>query len=164
MDINGKTLTVVSIEQLRALSERIKGARAGAIGQMKEAIEAMHEQGSLLIQAEMQLGDSFDAFVDRLADEGIDPNQARYNVRMAKKYKDVRSIFGTPGAAKQLVLQNFAPPSPPKPETDGESIKAPFTLTFHINGADPMDWPETTRKEFLSKAEPVVRLAMELEG
>ena len=65
--------TAVSVEQLRTLSEKIRQAKAGAIGAMKEAIEAMHEQGALLVQAEMELGTAFDGWVDGLADEGIDP-------------------------------------------------------------------------------------------
>jgi hypothetical protein len=163
MDINGKQLTAVSLEQLRALSERIKEAKAGAIGNMKEAAEAMHEQGRLLIQAEMELGDAFDTFVDSLANEGIDPNQARYNIKLAKKHKEVRSLFTDPSAAKQLVLQNFAPPTPPKPETTGDKVALPFSLSFHLN-IDPMDWNEEIKRDFMAKAKPVVQLVEEIEG
>jgi|688.fasta_scaffold17751_1 hypothetical protein len=162
MDINGKQLTAVSLEQLRALSERIKEAKAGAIGNMKEAAEAMHEQGRLLIQAEMELGDAFDTFVDSLANEGIDPNQARYNIKLAKKHKEVRSLFTDPSAAKQLVLQNFAPPTPPKPETAGDKVTLPFSLSFHLN-IDPMDWNEEIKRDFLAKAKPVVQLVEEIK-
>jgi hypothetical protein len=163
MDINGKQLTAVSIEQLRALSERIREAKTNAIGSMKAAAEAMHEQGRLLIQAEMELGDAFDTFVDGLAGEGIDPNQARYNIKLAKKHKEVRSLFADPGAAKQLVLQNFAPPMPPKPETEGQGNVAPYTITVRFN-VDPMD-SAFPKAKFL--ADPLVRsvvqTAQELE-
>lgn len=163
MDINGKQLTAVSLEQLRALSERIKEAKAGAIGNMKSAAEAMHEQGRLLIQAEMELGEAFDAFVDSLANEGIDPNQARYNIKLAKKHKEVRSLFTDPSAAKQLVLQNFAPPTPPKPVIDGGKTSLPFSLSFHLN-IDPLDWSEEIKRDFMAKAKPVVQLVQEIEG
>jgi hypothetical protein len=57
----GNELTTgVSVEQLRALAERIREAKAGAIKEMKTAIEAMHEEGTLLVQAEMELGQAFD--------------------------------------------------------------------------------------------------------
>ena len=77
-------LTAVSVEQLRALAEKIREAKAGAVREMKSAIEAMHEQGSLLVQAEMELGAAFDGWVDGLADHGVDPMQARYAMKIAK--------------------------------------------------------------------------------
>lgn len=146
-------LTGVSVEQLRTLADKIRAAKAGAIGAMKEAIEAMHEQGTLLVQAEMELGSAFDGWVDGLADHGVDPMQARYCMKVAKKHKDVRSIFGDPGAAKQLVLQNFAPPTPPKPEVEGQGNVAPYTITVRFN-VDPMD-SAFPRSKFL--ADPLVR-------
>lgn len=164
MDINGKQLTAVSLEQLRALSERIKEAKAGAIGNMKEAAEAMHEQGRLLIQAEMELGDAFDTFVDSLANEGIDPNQARYNIKLAKKHKEVRSLFTDPSAAKQLVLQNFAPPTPPKPETEKVADVPAYQITVRFN-IDPMD-AAFPRARFLAEPQvkSLVSVVQELEG
>ena len=134
----GNELTAVSVEQLRALAERIREAKAGAVKEMKTAIEAMHEQGSLLVQAELELGAAFDSWVDGLADHGVDPMQARYCMKVAKKHKDVRSLFGNPSAAKQLVLQNFAPAVPPKPETEGSASVAPYTISLRFN-IDPMD-------------------------
>jgi hypothetical protein len=73
------TTTAVSVEQLRALAEKIREAKAGAVTEMKVAIQAMHEQGTLLVQAEMELGAAFDGWVDGLADHGIDPMAARYS-------------------------------------------------------------------------------------
>jgi hypothetical protein len=73
------TTTAVSVEQLRALADKIREAKAGAVKEMKSAIEAMHEQGTLLVQAEMELGAAFDTWVDGLADQGIDPMAARYS-------------------------------------------------------------------------------------
>jgi hypothetical protein len=145
--------TAVSVEQLRTLSEKIRQAKAGAIGAMKEAIEAMHEQGALLVQAEMELGTAFDGWVDGLADEGIDPMQARYCMKVAKKHKDIKSLFANPGAAKQMVLQNFAPPTPAKPETEKANDVAPYSITVRFN-IDPLD-PAFPRARFL--AEPQVR-------
>ena len=160
----GNELTVVSIEQLRLLAERIRQAKAGAIGAMKEAIEAMHEEGTLLVQAEFELGAAFDGWVDGLADHGIDPMQARYCMKVARKHKDVRSLFNDPGAAKQLVLQNFAPPIPPKPETEGNGSVAPYTITLRFN-IDPMD-AKFPKQKWLS--DPLVRSVIEttkdLEG
>ena len=157
-------LTGVSVEQLRTLADKIRAAKAGAIGSMKEAIEAMHEQGTLLVQAEMELGSAFDGWVDGLADHGVDPMQARYCMKVAKKHKDVRSIFGDPGAAKQLVLQNFAPPTPPKAEVEGSTNVQPYTITVRFN-VDPMD-SAFPRAKFL--ADPLVRSVIqtvqELEG
>lgn len=157
-------LTAVSVEQLRALAERIREAKAGAVREMKSAIEAMHEQGTLLVQAEMELGAAFDGWVDGLADHGVDPMQARYAMKIAKKHKDVRSLFGNPSAAKQLVLQNFAPAVPPKPETEGSTSTAPYTISVRYN-IDPMD-PAFPRDKWLS--DPLVRLVIqttqELEG
>jgi hypothetical protein len=156
--------TIVSVEQLRTLSEKIRQAKAGAIGAMKEAIEAMHEQGALLVQAEMELGSAFDGWVDGLADDGIDPMQARYCMKVAKKHKDIKSLFANPGAAKQMVLQNFAPPAPPKPETEVAGSVAPYTISLRFN-LDPMD-AAFPRAKFL--ADPLVRsvvqTAQELEG
>ena len=160
----GNELTAVSVEQLRTLSEKIRQAKAGAIGAMKEAIEAMHEQGALLVQAEMELGTAFDGWVDGLADEGIDPMQARYCMKVAKKHKDIKSLFANPGAAKQMVLQNFAPPTPTKPETEGSVSVAPYSISLRFN-IDPMD-AAFPRAKFL--ADPLVRsvvqTAQELEG
>ena len=145
--------TAVSVEQLRSLAERIREAKAGAIKEMKSAIEAMHEQGTLLVQAEMELGQAFDHWVDGLADHGVDPMQARYCMKIAKKHKEVKSLFADPGAAKQMVLQNFAPPMPPKPETEKVTDVAPYSIVVRFN-VDPMD-PSFPRARFL--AEPQVK-------
>jgi hypothetical protein len=158
----GNELTVVSAEQLRALSEQIREAKLRAIKEMKTAIEAMHEEGTLLVQAEMELGAAFDEWVDGLADHGVDPMQARYCMKIAKKHKEAKSLFADPSAAKQLVLQNFAPPTPPKPETAGDKVALPFSLSFHLN-IDPMDWNEEIKRDFLAKAKPVVQLVEEIE-
>jgi hypothetical protein len=157
-------LTAVSVEQLRALAERIREAKAGAVKEMKTAIEAMHEQGSLLVQAEMELGAAFDTWVDGLADHGVDPMAARYSMKVAKKHKDIKSLFSNPSAAKQMVLQNFAPSAPPKPESEGQGSVAPYSISVRFN-VDPMD-PAFPRARFL--AEPQVRsliqAVQELEG
>jgi hypothetical protein len=156
--------TAVSVEQLRALAERIRQAKAGAIKEMKTAIEAMHEEGTLLVQAEMELGQAFDGWVDGLADQGIDPMQARYCMKIAKKHKEVKSLFADPSAAKQMVLQNFAPTPPPKPETERVTDAPAYQITVRFN-VDPMD-PAFPRARFL--AEPQVRSLIqtvrELEG
>ena len=156
--------TAVSVEQLRALAERIRQAKAGAIKEMKSAIEAMHEQGTLLVQAELELGAAFDGWVDGLADHGVDPMQARYCMKIAKKHKEVKSLFADPGAAKQLVLQNFAPPMPPKPETEGGTSMAPYTISVRYN-IDPMD-PAFPRDKWLSDplVRSVIQTTQELEG
>ena len=160
----GNELTAVSVEQLRALAEKIRAAKAGAVKEMKTAIEAMHEQGSLLVQAEMELGAAFDGWVDGLADHGVDPMQARYAMKIAKKHKDVRSLFGNPSAAKQLVLQNFAPAVPPKPETEGSTSTAPYTISVRYN-IDPMD-PAFPRDKWLSDplVRSVIQTTQDLEG
>jgi hypothetical protein len=156
--------TAVSVEQLRALAERIREAKVSAIKEMKTAIEAMHEEGTLLVQAEMELGAAFDGWVDGLADHGVDPMQARYAMKIAKKHKDVRSLFGNPSAAKQLVLQNFAPAVPPKPETEGSTSTAPYTISVRYN-IDPMD-PAFPRDKWLSDplVRSVIQTTQELEG
>jgi len=156
--------TAVSVEQLRALAERIREAKAGAIKEMKSAIEAMHEQGTLLVQAEMELGQAFDHWVDGLADHGVDPMQARYCMKIAKKHKEVRSLFGNPSAAKQLVLQNFAPAVPPKPESEGQGSVAPYIISVRFN-VDPMD-PNFPRTKWLSDplVRSVVQTTQDLEG
>lgn len=156
--------TAVSVEQLRALAERIRAAKAGAVKEMKSAIEAIHEQGTLLVQAEMELGAAFDSWVDGLADHGIDPMQARYSMKVAKKHKDVRSLFGNPSAAKQLVLQNFAPSVPPKAETEGSTSTAPYTISVRYN-IDPMD-PSFPRDKWLNDplVKSVIQTTQELEG
>jgi hypothetical protein len=146
-------LTAVSVEQLRALAERIREAKAGAVKEMKTAIEAMHEQGSLLVQAEMELGAAFDTWVDGLADHGVDPMAARYSMKVAKKHKDIKSLFSNPSAAKQMVLQNFAPSAPPKPESEGQGSVAPYSISVRFN-VDPMD-PSFPRAKWL--ADPLVR-------
>jgi hypothetical protein len=148
---NGKELTSVSVEQIRALSEKITEAKASAIGSMKEALELKHEQGLLLVQAEMELGTAFDAFVDGLAEQGIDPNLARDNYRLAKKHKDRASLFA-PATVKQLVLRDFAP-TVPKPESDKVTDVAPYQIVVRFN-VDPMD-AAFPRARFL--AEPQVR-------
>lgn len=160
----GTELTAVSVEQLRALAERIREAKAGAVREMKSAIEAMHEQGSLLVQAEMELGAAFDSWVDGLADHGVDPMQARYCMKVAKKHKDVKSLFGNPSAAKQLVLQNFAPSVPPKPEAEGSTSTAPYTISVRYN-IDPMD-PAFPRDKWLSDplVRSVIQTTQDLEG
>lgn len=157
-------LTGVSVEQLRTLADKIRAAKAGAIGAMKEAIEAMHEQGTLLVQAEMELGSAFDGWVDGLADHGVDPMQARYCMKVAKKHKDVRSIFGDPGAAKQLVLQNFAPPTPPKPEVEGRTTVEPYTISVRFN-VDPLD-PSFPRQKWLNDplVKSVIQATQDIEG
>jgi hypothetical protein len=149
----GNELTAVSVEQLRALSEKIREAKAGAVKEMKTAIEAMHEQGSLLVQAEMELGAAFDTWVDGLADHGVDPMAARYSMKVAKKHKDIKSLFSNPSAAKQMVLQNFAPSAPPKPESEGQGSVAPYSISVRFN-VDPMD-PSFPRAKWL--ADPLVR-------
>jgi hypothetical protein len=155
--------TVVSVEQLRALAERIREAKVSAIKEMKTAIEAMHEEGTLLVQAEIELGAAFDGWVDGLADHGVDPMQARYCMKIAKKHKEVKSLFADPSAAKQMVLQNFAPPLPPKPETEKPDAPA-YQIVVRFN-VDPMD-AAFPRARFL--AEPQVRSLIqaveELEG
>jgi len=160
----GNELTAVSVEQLRALADKIREAKAGAVKEMKTAIEAMHEQGSLLVQAEMELGAAFDTWVDGLADHGVDPMAARYSMKVAKKHKDIKSLFSNPSAAKQMVLQNFAPSAPPKPESEGQGSVAPYSISVRFN-VDPMD-PAFPRARFL--AEPQVRsliqTVQELEG
>jgi hypothetical protein len=148
---NGKELSSVSVEQIRALSEKIHEAKASAIGSMKEALELKHEQGLLLVQAEMELGDAFDAFVDGLGEQGIDPNLARDNYRLAKKHKDRASLFD-PATVKQLVLRDFAP-TVPKPETEKVADVPAYTITVRFN-IDPMD-SAFPRARFL--AEPQVR-------
>jgi hypothetical protein len=158
------TTTAVSVEQLRALAERIREAKAGAVTEMKVAIQAMHEQGTLMVQAEMELGVAFDGWVDGLADHGIDPMAARYSMKVAKKHKDIKSLFSNPSAAKQMVLQNFAPSVPPKPESEGQGNVAPYTITVRFN-VDPMD-AAFPRAKWL--ADPLVRSVIEttqeLEG
>lgn len=156
--------TAVSVEQLRSLAERIREAKAGAIKEMKSAIEAMHEQGTLLVQAEMELGTAFDGWVDGLADHGVDPMQARYCMKVAKKHKDIKSLFANPGAAKQMVLQNFAPPTPTKPETEGSASVSPYTISVRFN-VDPLD-PSFPRQRWLSDplVKSVIQTTQELEG
>ena len=158
------TTTAVSVEQLRALAEKIREAKAGAVTEMKVAIQAMHEQGTLLVQAEMELGAAFDGWVDGLADHGIDPMAARYSMKVAKKHKDIKSLFSNPSAAKQMVLHNFAPSVPPKPESGGQGNVAPYTITVRFN-VDPMD-AAFPRAKWL--ADPLVRSVIqttqELEG
>jgi hypothetical protein len=148
---NGKELTSVSVEQIRALSEKITEAKASAIGSMKEALELKHEQGLLLVQAEMELGTAFDAFVDGLAEQGIDPNLARDNYRLAKKHKDRASLFA-PATVKQLVLRDFAP-TVPKPETERVADVPAYQIVVRFN-VDPMD-AAFPRARFL--AEPQVK-------
>jgi hypothetical protein len=160
---NGKELTSVSVEQIRALSDKIHEAKASAIGSMKEALELKHEQGLLLVQAEMELGDAFDAFVDGLGEQGIDANMARDNYRLAKKHKDRASLFA-PATVKQLVLRDFAP-TVPKPEATDAVADAPaYQITVRFN-IDPMD-AAFPKARFL--AEPQVRsliqTVQELEG
>jgi hypothetical protein len=151
--MDNKLTTAVSPEQLRGLAERIREAKTKAIKEMKTAIEAMHEQGSLLVQAEMELGAAFDTWVDGLADHGVDPMAARYSMKVAKKHKDIKSLFGNPSAAKQMVLQNFAPSAPPKPESEGQGSVAPYSISVRFN-VDPMD-PSFPRAKWL--ADPLVR-------
>jgi hypothetical protein len=151
--MDNKLTTAVSPEQLRGLAERIREAKTKAIKEMKTAIEAMHEQGSLLVQAEMELGAAFDTWVDGLADHGVDPMAARYSMKVAKKHKDIKSLFSNPSAAKQMVLQNFAPSVPPKPESEGQGIAAPYTISVRFN-VDPMD-AAFPRAKWL--ADPLVR-------
>ena len=161
---NELTTTGVSVEQLRALADKIREAKAGAVKEMKTAIEAMHEQGTLLIQAELELGAAFDSWVDGLADEGIDPMQARYCIKVARKHKDIKSLFGNPSAAKQLVLQNFAPSVPPKPEVEGQGSVAPYTISVRFN-VDPLD-PSFPKAKWLNDplVKSVIQTTQELEG
>ena len=158
------TTTAVSVEQLRALAERIREAKAGAVTEMKVAIQAMHEQGTLMVQAEMELGAAFDGWVNNLANHGIDPMAARYSMKVAKKHKDIKSLFSNPSAAKQMVLQNFAPSVPPKAEAEGQGSVAPYTISVRFN-VDPMD-AAFPRAKWL--ADPLVRSVIqttqELEG
>jgi hypothetical protein len=160
MEYNGKTLTTVSLEQLRSLAETIETARREAIADMKTAAAAMHEQGRLLIQAELELGDAFDAFVADLPAHGIAEDQARYNMRLARKYDSAPELFADPGATKQLVLQNFAPQIPAKEgeaKGDKPAKAAAFTLTFHMN-RDPMEWTSAEWDEFRIKSRPVANV------
>lgn len=156
--------TAISVEQLRALAERIREAKVSAIKEMKSAIEAMHEQGTLLVQAELELGAAFDGWVDGLADHGVDPMQARYCMKIAKKHKEVKSLFADPSAAKQMVLQNFAPPIPAKAETEKATDVAPYTITVRFN-IDPLD-PAFPRARFLAEPQvkSLVQVVQELEG
>lgn len=162
--MDNKLTTAVSVEQLRALAERIREAKSGAVTEMKVAIQAMHEQGTLMVQAEMELGAAFDGWVNNLADHGIDPMAARYSMKVAKKHKDIKSLFSNPSAAKQMVLQNFAPSVPPKPQTEGQGSVAPYTISVRFN-VDPMD-AAFPRAKWL--ADPLVRSVIqttqELEG
>ena len=157
-------LTAVSVEQLRALAEKIREAKAGAVTEMKVAIQAMHEQGTLLVQAEMELGAAFDGWVDGLADHGIDPMAARYSMKVAKKHKDIKSLFSNPSAAKQMVLQNFAPSVPPKAEAEGQGSVAPYSISVRFN-VDPMD-PSFPRAKWLSDplVRSVIQATQDLEG
>jgi hypothetical protein len=90
--------------------------------------------------------------------------QARYCMKIAKKHKEVKSLFADPSAAKQMVLQNFAPPSAPKAETERVADVPAYTITVRFN-IDPMD-SAFPRARFL--AEPQVRsliqAVQELEG
>jgi hypothetical protein len=162
--MDNKLTTTVSVEQLRSLAERIREAKAGAVTEMKVAIQAMHEQGTLMVQADMELGAAFDGWVNGLADQGIDPMAARYSMKVAKKHKDIQSLFSNPSAAKQMVLQNFAPSVPPKPESEGQGSVAPYTISVRFN-VDPMD-AAFPRAKWL--ADPLVRSVIqttqELEG
>ena len=158
------TTTAVSVEQLRALAEKIREAKAGAVTEMKVAIQAMHEQGTLMVQAEMELGAAFDGWVNNLADHGIDPMAARYSMKVAKKHKDIKSLFSNPSAAKQMVLQNFAPSVPPKAEAEGQASVAPYTISVRFN-VDPMD-AAFPRAKWLSDplVRSVIQTTQELEG
>jgi hypothetical protein len=160
--INGKELTTVSVEQIRALADKIHEAKASAIGSMKEAFALKHAQGELLIQAEMELGDAFNAFVDGLADQGIDPNQARDNYRIAKKYKTQGDLLSQPGAIKQLMLRDLAPETP-KPETEKADVPA-YQIVVRFN-VDPMD-AAFPRARFLAEPQvkSLVQVVQELEG
>ena len=151
---NELTTAAVSVEQLRALAERIREAKAGAVREMKTAIEAMHEQGTLLIQAELELGAAFDSWVDGLADQGIDPMQARYCIKVAKKRKDPSALFSDPGAVKQMMIQNFAPSTPPKPQLDKPDARPAFVLTVVLN-KDPLDFTQDEWRQWESKMKAV---------
>ena len=158
------TTTAVSVEQLRALADKIREAKAGAVTEMKVAIQAMHEQGTLMVQAEMELGVAFDGWVDGLADHGIDPMAARYSMKVAKKHKDIKSLFSNPSAAKQMVLQNFAPSVPPKAEAEEQGSVAPYTISVRFN-VYPMD-AAFPRAKWLSDplVRSVIQTTQELEG
>ncbi len=160
MEINGHEISTTLISQLQTLAGVISEKKAQAIGNMRETVEAMHLQGTLLVQAEMELGDAFDAFVEQLGDHGVDPEQARYTHKLAKKHPKLESLLSSPGQIKQLTLQNFAPATEQAAHTEGE--RPAFTLAFHLN-IDPMDWSKELRAEFLTKAKPVVKLVGELE-
>jgi len=148
------TTTAVSVEQLRALAEKIREAKAGAVTEMKVAIQAMHEQGTLMVQAEMELGAAFDGWVDGLADHGVDPMQARYCMKVAKKRKDPSTLFSDPSAAKQMMIQNFAPSPPQKPQLEKLNRAPAFVLTLVLN-KDPLDFTQEEWRQWESKRKAV---------
>lgn len=151
--INGKELTTVSVEQIRALADKIHEAKVSAIDSMKEAFALKHAQGELLIQAEMELGDAFNAFVDGLAESGVDPNQARDNYRIAKKYKTQGDLLSQPGAIKQLMLRDLAPETP-KIESNSPSKAPAFVLSVVLN-KDPLDFTQEEWRQWESKRKAV---------
>jgi len=151
--INGKELTTVSVEQIRALADKIHEAKVSAIDSMKEAFALKHAQGELLIQAEMELGSAFNTFMDGLAEAGIDPNQARDNYRIAKKYKTQGDLLSQPGAIKQLMLRDLAPETP-KAEPQKATTVPAFVLNLTLN-KDPLDFTQDDWRQWESKRRAV---------
>ena len=99
-----------------------------------------------------------------MADQGIDPMAARYSMKVAKKHKDIKSLFSNPSAAKQMVLQNFAPSVPPKAEAEEQGSVAPYTISVRFN-VDPMD-AAFPRAKWLSDplVRSVIQTTQELRG
>ncbi len=66
--------------------------------------------------------------------------------------------------AKQLVLQNFAPAVPPKPESEGQGSVAPYSISLRFN-IDPMD-AAFPRAKWLADplVKSVIQTTQELEG
>ena len=160
MELNGKQVSSALVEQITTLADIIRDKKHDAIANMRETVEAMHMQGTLLVQAEIEFGDAFGTFVEQLSERGVDPDLARYNLKLAKKHKTLASLIGSPAQVKQLVLQNFAPASETEPSNTERTAPA-FTLAFHLT-TDPMDWSNELKAEFMTKARPIVRLVEEL--
>lgn len=146
-------------EDIRSLREAAVQARDLAIAAMCDANTRALTVGTRLLEYQERFQGDFDEWLDGYCSEWFSRRSA---YRWMAKVRDLRAVLGnddpTLEELKKALIASEVLPSASASAGTG-SIEPPlFRLKLDVNGPPPEEWDATDRREFLTRAQPVVDL------
>lgn len=144
------------VSQLRVEMEQ---ARDFAIAAMASANKRAFILGTKLIELQERFQGDFDEWLDLWCAEYFSRATA---YRWIRKVRDLRAVLGNDNPSlEELKKALIASEVLPEPSPDGAASTAPaplFRLKLDLAGPTPDLWPPADRRDFLTRAKPVVDL------